>query len=874
MSDPHLLHAPTSSIRRVARRFCIESVVASGGMGTIYRAYDEQSRVPVALKLLHISPTSDATERFLREGGMLATVNHPAIVGYVDHGLEEQGFPYLAMEWLEGEDLARRLSRGPLSVEESLSLLRAAARALAVLHVHGIVHRDLKPSNLFLRNHSIEGVTILDFGLARHGSRELAMTQSGLILGTPEYMAPEQARGERELSAAVDVFSLGCILYECLTGRSPFRAEHISAILARILFEAPSSLLQLNRSLPSELDVLVGRMLAKDATQRTSSAASLLLRLDAVQGSLLARKADSVPSGEGVGSGEKQVTCQILITWASAASLDVTQDLCPIEELPARGDSLRNTLAAFGAQVETLADGSVLALLTAPDGGLPDLAMRGARCALGARSVARGSGISVALGCTSEPTQRTERELRELLESLPKTRAVGCEEILLDAGVAELLDTRFLLEPAGAGSYRLGEPRSEVDVARSLLGMPTPCVGRDFELSSLEMQLDQCIEDSASRAVLMLGPSGIGKTRLRQEFRQRAFARMSQCDTQRSVLVARADAQTEQSPYALISQILNQLCGIEGGGPEEGRSALLTQRLSRHLGKGQGSGARTVHVLRELCLHPGEIDTMPKRMGSGKVSQTEAASAFSRLLKGESEEHAVVLLIDDLQWADSQSVKLIDAALRELAQQPLLVAAWGRPEVRQRFPYLWEGCRQELQLRGLNRRSSERLVRHVLPHDVSSETVSRIVDQADGNPLLLEELIRAYTGGDPTCASKTVLMMLQAKLGLLPAEERRVLCAASVFGMSFCAAGVKEVLGATATSANLANHLARLVKQETCEELPASRFPKEREYRFRHALLREAAYGLLTESARVCGHRLARRYLQGIGEQDPQILNG
>jgi hypothetical protein len=840
-------------------------------MGTIYRAFDEQSGGLVALKLLHISPTHDATERFLREGGMLATVQHPSIVGYVDHGLEEQGFPYLAMEWLEGEDLARRLSRGPLSVEESISLLGATARALSVLHLRGIVHRDLKPSNLFLRNRSIEGVTILDFGLARHGSRELAMTDSGLILGTPEYMAPEQARGERELSAAVDVFSLGCIFYECLTGRSPFRAEHISGILARILFETPASLLQLDRSLPPALDALVGRMLAKSAAQRMSGAASLLLHLGTVPDARPVRTADSDPSLEGVGTRERQVTCSILITRPAATYLDVTQDLCPIAALRPSRDVLRSTLAAFGAQAETLADGSVVAQLSSTDGVIPDLAMRAARCALGVRSVVRGSLISVRLRCTSGPPQRRVGELLNQLDRLPQARTAGSEDIVLDAVIAELLDPRFQLEPADVGLYRLKGLRNEVDVARPLLGASTPCVGRDLELSSLEMQLDQCIEDSASRAVLMLGPPGIGKTRLRLEIQRRTYARMAQRGMQPAVLVGRADAHAEQSSYALISQVVKQLCGLAEDERQEHANALVTQRVSR-LAKTGEADARLLPVLRALCLHPAEIEATPMHLGGGKVTQAEAKAAFCRLLKAESEEHAVVLLIDDLQWADSQSVKLLDAALHELAHQPLLVVAWGRPEVRQRFPYLWEGCRQEFQLRGLNRRSSERLVRQVLSRELPAERAARILDQADGSPLLLEALIRDHAAGDPSCAPKTVLAILQGKLGQLPAEVRRVLRAASVFGKTFWLGGVREVLGASVSAEALVSHIAFLITNQLCEERPSSRFPQEREYTFCHALVRDAAYGLLTDSDRSFGHRQAGRYLEGIGERDPQIL--
>jgi serine/threonine protein kinase len=227
---------------RVAGRFVLESVAGAGGMGTVYRARDEQSGHAVALKLIQARGKPHETERFGREAELLSTLRHPGIVGYLAHGVAETGEPYLAMEWLEGQDLSQRLDRGALSLSESLLLLRRAAEALAVAHTCGVVHRDLKPNNLFLRDGQVEGVVLLDFGIARREVVSRQLTKTGMVIGTPEYMAPEQARGERQLTAAADVFSLGCVLFECLTGQPPFTADHVLAVLARILFDEPPRL--------------------------------------------------------------------------------------------------------------------------------------------------------------------------------------------------------------------------------------------------------------------------------------------------------------------------------------------------------------------------------------------------------------------------------------------------------------------------------------------------------------------------------------------------------------------------------------------------------------------------------------------------------
>lgn len=170
-----------------AGRFLIEQPAGSGGMGTVYRAHDATTERAVALKLLQ-SPSSSGSdgERFAREACLLSELKAPGIVGYVAHGIAPDGQRYLAMEWLEGEDLAERLRRGPLSVFETLTLLRAVCEALAFAHSHDVIHRDLKPSNLFLPGGELRLAKLLDFGIARRAAASQVMTRTGLVIGTEQ----------------------------------------------------------------------------------------------------------------------------------------------------------------------------------------------------------------------------------------------------------------------------------------------------------------------------------------------------------------------------------------------------------------------------------------------------------------------------------------------------------------------------------------------------------------------------------------------------------------------------------------------------------------------------------------------------------------
>lgn len=260
-------------------RYELEAIAGRGGMGRVYRARDRVTGNRVALKQVEVD---DA--RFAREADVLASLEHSGIVGYVANGRDGDGTRYLVMEWLEGEDLGARLERGPLTVEETLVLGRTVASALAAAHAGGVVHRDVKPKNLFLVDGRVERAKVVDFGLARTETATMR-TRTGALVGTPSYMAPEQARGDRDIGPAADVFSLGSVLYECLTGEKAFGGAHVLAVLSNLLtVKAPRPRARAGH-VPRGLDDLVARMLSRDASKRPPNGAAVEVEL-AVIGSL------------------------------------------------------------------------------------------------------------------------------------------------------------------------------------------------------------------------------------------------------------------------------------------------------------------------------------------------------------------------------------------------------------------------------------------------------------------------------------------------------------------------------------------------------------------------------------------------------------
>jgi serine/threonine protein kinase len=256
-----------------AGRFTHATRVDSGAMGTVYKATDEQSGELVALKVLRHMEWKD---RFLREAQVLATMRHERIVRYVDHGIGANGDPWLAMEWLEGEDLAKRLVRGPLGVRDTLTLAKNIAQALSWAHDHGFIHRDIKPSNLFLPRGELGRIKVLDFGLARLAAEAVAITATGTLMGTLEYMPPEQALDAKRADSRSDVYSLGAVLFHCLAGQTAVCGKTVSESLARLLSGEPLPIGLLPAETPSELVDLLLKMLAKDMRQRPRDGTAVL----------------------------------------------------------------------------------------------------------------------------------------------------------------------------------------------------------------------------------------------------------------------------------------------------------------------------------------------------------------------------------------------------------------------------------------------------------------------------------------------------------------------------------------------------------------------------------------------------------------------
>jgi len=263
--------------RVLSERYRILRKIGEGGMGTVYQAEHALIEKKIALKVLfpELTRRADLVARFLQEAKSASRIGHENVIDISDFGQSPEGMVYIAMEYLEGQDLGRILkAEGPLPWSRARGILMQIAKALRAAHEHGIIHRDMKPENIYLiqREGRSDFVKVLDFGIAKVVNPDFdgpTLTQAGMIFGTPEYMSPEQAQGVA-LDYRVDIYAVGCLMYNVLTGEVPFKADSFMGILTKHMLEPPVPPRQRRPDLdiPEEAEAVCLRALEKDRDKR------------------------------------------------------------------------------------------------------------------------------------------------------------------------------------------------------------------------------------------------------------------------------------------------------------------------------------------------------------------------------------------------------------------------------------------------------------------------------------------------------------------------------------------------------------------------------------------------------------------------------
>lgn len=910
---PMLTHAmPADSRYRVIER------LGGGGMGVVYRARDERLDRDIALKFLsaHLSADHAAKKRFLIEARAAAAIEHPNICTVHEIGDTADGLLYIVMACYDGETLDRRIARGPLPLEDALHIAGEIARGLSKAHERGIVHRDIKPANVMV---TVDGhVKILDFGIAK--LTDVVSTQTVGAIGTAAYMSPEQAFGE-SVDHRTDIWSLGVVLYEMVTGVRPFRGPADHAVLVAALSADPAPMATLRADVPASVESLVRRMLAKRPADRVANAAELIA---AIAASATAPSANS-PAAAAVGlvtgetdrdrserresaltrGGERR---QVTVVACSIEGQDALVERLDADESERVMSRLREAASDVAAQnggiINQFAGDDLVMLFGVPTAHEDD-AVRGVRAALAFRDrvADEASRLDARLASTlrlragihvgalvAQRLRSGDRRFR--ISGAPADMATRLaaaadrDAILVSPEVRRLVAPFVHTEPstlaiqAGDGAsmtphrvLRASDMRSRLEgIVHAGL---TPFVGRARERATLVDHVDAA-RAGTGRFTVLIGEAGAGKSRLLHELRDIAAAQALR------VIVGGCDAYGGNTPFLPFVDATHDALGLprEDSAPERHEAAVAAVRaIDRSL-------EEYLPFFLTLLAIPSEAHPVPEAL-RGERFQGAMLEAIAALFTLGSRATPTLLLLEDWHWADDAS----RAALRQLAEVvpafPLLLVVTSRPD----GVTDWGSAEHQtlMHLPPLDGAATAAIARAVLGAErVAPALLARLHERTGGNPFFLEEVCEALRedgsvtvrDGEAVAAAadsalhvpETVQGVLRTRMDRLDDEAAEVLRVAAVIGREFARGVLDDVVE---SPGDLTRSLERLKTSGLVQQIAVVPEPA---FRFKHALTEEVAYDSLLEHQRATlhdavGRAIERRYAARIDEHVERLAH-
>jgi predicted ATPase len=898
----------------VAQRFEILAPLRSGGLSTVYKAQERRTGRVLALKLIATPDNEPGLRaRFERELQILTRLSHPNIVECFGSGALGPEQAYVVLEWLEGEDLADLAPRSSLSLRHVLLLLEQVAEALGCAHRHGIIHRDVKPANIFvLRGEpgAPPRVKVLDFGVAKRPGIDDGLTRAGAILGTPAYMAPEQAHQATDVDARADLFSLGVVAFELLAGRLPWSSSSDLARLARILVERAPPLAEAAPGIPGPIASLVDGLLAPELEARIATAAEVSAVLRACLDALPAAKLDQVRGGSRADSGEAGRTATLQLAGAVAVTKDVPgppeveQLDDPLErtdqhQLPSRGDEHAGkeptVLLALQARAPS-EEGSERG-----DGATRLVARQ-----LPSDWSAQDSTVALSLPEALRQEARVGLSVRaRALE--PEVRALS------DVGAEDFAGT----PPLAALSYVDHRPQHVL-------------FGRVVEVERLRGRALLPLTSGRSAYTVVVGPAGFGKTHVRAE-----VARLVRAGPRAPHLFAgRAEEVLRTAPFSFLGRLLRAEVRLDGPrtasevaerllelipaepvlddagdrGLEEETGA-VTLPGARAPRSGRPVRARRAPTQEErrrglaaflaegLGLPAPEHPLLEAARREPPLLGEEVRRAFELVFERLALERGLVLLIDDAHALDPQSARVLARLLQPARSLPIGLVVFALPHFLERdtrhaspLAALDALEAEVMELLPLEPRAMRELTRSLAKSPLEGATLEQLVTRAGGNPLYLEHLVRALqsaellrpgASGELTLVAQdeapgsdrvppTVAAALNARISLLEPTLQKALTAAAVNGEVFWAEAVAQSVEQPLDDTMVA--LDRLLVEGFVRRRASSRYPTETELEFTHAAVRSVALSRLERRRRLLFEARAAEYLARVGEREPAVL--
>jgi tetratricopeptide (TPR) repeat protein len=810
--SPTLASTLTVAGGMLAGRYRVRARLGRGASKEVYLAYDERLDREVALAIVvGAASSASARARVTREAQVTGRLgDHPNVITVYDIG-EHDGVPYLVLRAMGGGSLASALARERPALPDVLRIGREIAAALAHAHAHGVVHRDVKPDNVWL---ATDGSAALgDFGIAHLDGAE-RLTAEGVVVGTVRYLSPEQIRGE-DVGPASDLYALGVTLYELVTGVPPFTAADATQVLTQHLTAAPVPPSQRAPSVSATLDRLILDLLAKDAGQRPSAAATIAA-LRAIDDGAGTGTADG-PGPTGPSLAPARPASRRVVSVLAARS-----DVGDPEALNGVFERCAEVIEQHGGTVERYLGDALVGFFGLSESHGDD-ALRAARAAV--------------------ELQATTSELRLGIESgevflsagprgapVPTGAAIGAAgrlaadaaegEILLGDSARQAVAAEASIDPS---SGRLLELHAEQPAL--LRATTTPFVGRARELGELHRIFAAARDERACRLVTLAGAPGIGKSRLAGEF-------LTAIGDQATVLVGRCLAYGEGTTYRALADIVR---GLGGDDP--------TRRLAELMA---GDEQAIAGILGAIGL------------SDAPVHAEETAWALRRLLERLARERPLVVAIEDIHWAQPPLLELLEHVATLSGGAPILLVCLTRPELLESHP-TWAAPQPNRSIVVLDALGKDE-ARELAERLGAKELAGRIAQRAEGNPLFVEQLVAVDEGQATGELPASIQAVLAARIDRLEDDERTLLQHAAVEGRTFHAGPLAAALGEDAHGVG-----ARLVALARKGLIGGDQpeFPGEDAFRFTHALIREAAYAGVPKLRRAQLHGGLADWLEG-----------
>ncbi len=826
--------------------FTLKGIIGAGGFGTVYRAiHPDGSEIAVKVLAPHVD-SDETVRRFEREGNI--RIGHPNVVRVLDAG-RDQGLSYIAFELLKGTPLTTVLDRAPLPPEKVIDHALQMCAGLSAAHARGVVHRDLKPGNVFACNDGV--LKILDFGIARPMSQAgPQLTIAGSVIGTPGYLAPEQAKGELDISPATDLWSLGVILYQALSGTNPFMRATLVATVLAVVLEEPPPLGEQGPPLPRGLADIVHRCLHKDPKARWESAEALAVALQGVDpgGSLVVgvptELAPSIPMDE-----QRVVALLLAVDVQDFARLDQAVREWGGELTPMLGGQ---AIGVFGGR-RYEGDELVRAVQAAAQ----------ARDAAAYVAVASGRAVGTSGGVSGDALQAVEQAVEAHLAG-----------VALDAGTARRLGDKVPVRAVPGGffevprSLRLADSGTFQAVREDL-----PLLDREVELAQLDMALASVFDEEHGTVVWAHGPPGIGKSRLRAEMERRLRKRGV------TVLAGRAESHRRDAAFHVLANALRSEPSVEPYFldptlPPAIRQQALEDLLATVLEDTSWARQCLEPVARLLGMEELTPATTIMRRSDPQLMADRAHVSLADVITAMSARGPLALVLDDVQWADDASLGLLDELLGRLATRPFLVFIAARSELSERLPELFAQHEVfRIAPRGLRTKAVAALAEAIARRPVPDPVIAQVATRTGGNPFFVEQIVRELVDRQLLEAEHDSLPIpldvegaVQSRLDHLPTDEKLLCRRAAVYDGGFTAPALAalEVPEAGPSLASLTRRGLLSARSTSAES--------DREYRFKNALMAEVAYRMNSEQARRELHRLAAEHLARVPGVEREAL--